>query len=96
MGWCRAQPARQTNAAARKKNLTPQVRNGAVDRPSLIGGLIFSGIGFVAFVFGRKQARIKTAMFGVALMIYPYFIYDVVLLYGIGIILTVCVFTFTD
>ena len=63
---------------------------------TLVGGLIFSGIGFVAFRFGRKQARLKTTIFGLLLMIYPYFVNDPVLLCGIGVILTVCVFTFTD
>ncbi len=62
----------------------------------LLGNLIFSGIGFVAFVFGRKQARIKTTIFGVLLMAYPYFMPDTFYLYAVGIILTVCLFMFTD
>ena len=63
---------------------------------NLIGNLLFSGIGFVAFVFGRKQARLKTTLIGVGLMAYPYFVPDTVWLYVIGIVLTVCLFMFTD
>ena len=63
---------------------------------NLLGGLLFSGIGSVALAFGRKQGRIKTALFGVALLLYPWFVDDTVVLYLVGIILTVCLFTFTD
>lgn len=63
---------------------------------NLMGGLIFAGIGFIAFCFGRKQARIKTALIGVALMAYPYFVPDTLYLYAIGIILTICLFAFAD
>ena len=50
----------------------------------------------MAFVYGKKQARIKTAMIGLLLCVYPYFIYDTVLVYTIGIVLTICLFVFTD
>ena len=63
---------------------------------SLLGNLLFSGIGFVAFVFGRKQGRLKTTLIGVLLMAYPYFVPDTIYLYVLGIVLTVCLFTFTD
>ena len=63
---------------------------------NLIGGLIFSGIGFVAFVYGRKQARIKTGVIGLLLCVYPYFIYGTVLIYTIGVVLTICLFVFTE
>ena len=63
---------------------------------TLLGGLIFSGIGFVAFVFGKKQARIKTAIIGLLLLVYPYFVYDPIWVYTIGIVLTICLFIFTD
>lgn len=62
----------------------------------LIGGFLFSGIGFVAFVFGRKMARLKTALLGILLMAYPYFVYDTVMVYAIGAVLTICLFIFKD
>ena len=63
---------------------------------TLIGGLIFSGIGFIALVYGKKTARIKTAVIGLLLMVYPYFIYETILVYTIGIVLTLCLFIFRD
>ena len=62
----------------------------------LIGGFVFSGIGFVAFVFGKKMARLKRAILGVVLMAYPYFVYDTVMVYAIGAVLTICLFVFND
>jgi hypothetical protein len=36
--------------------------------------LIISSIGFVLFVYGRKQARLPQLVVGLALLVYPYFI----------------------
>jgi len=63
---------------------------------NLIGSLLFSGIGFVAFVYGKKQALWKTMVLGIALMAYPYFISNEWLMYGIGAALTAGVFIFRD
>ncbi len=62
----------------------------------LIGNLLFSGIGFVALAFAKKQGRLKTALIGVLLMFYPYFVSGTLILYGVGIVLTICLFMFTD
>ena len=62
----------------------------------LVADLLFGAIGFVAFVFGRKQGRWKTMALGIVLMAYPYFISDTILNYVIGIVLTICLFMFTD
>lgn len=62
----------------------------------LLGGLIFSGVGFVAFVYGKKQGLWKTAVIGVLLMAYPYFFGDVMMVYGIGFALTIALFIFKD
>ena len=55
---------------------------------SLIGGLLFSGIGLVAFVYGKKNAEWKSMAIGVALMAYPYFIQSAVGVFVVGSILT--------
>lgn len=55
---------------------------------SLIGGLLFSGIGFVAFVYGKKNAEWKWMVIGIALMAYPYFVHSAVGVFVIGSILT--------
>lgn len=62
----------------------------------LFANLLFSAIGFVALCYAKKQGLWKTALIGVLLMCYPYFISGTLLLYGVGIALTVCLFIFTD
>ncbi|MGE5244814.1 MAG: hypothetical protein ACM3SQ_11360 [Betaproteobacteria bacterium] len=46
--------------------------------------LIPSGIGFVLFVYGRKQERWPQMAGGVALMVYPYFATTVATLLLVG------------
>ena len=36
--------------------------------------LIPGGIGFVLFVYGKKQERLPQLLGGIALMVYPYFV----------------------
>lgn len=62
----------------------------------LLGNLLFSGIGFVAFTFGRKQGRLKTTLLGVLLMCYPWFVPSTLVLYIVGSVLTLCLFIFAD
>ena len=63
---------------------------------SLFGGLVFGTIGFFAFRQGRRSGSVKTIGIGVALMIYPYFIPNTVLLYVVGVLLTASLFFFRD
>jgi hypothetical protein len=35
---------------------------------------VVSGVGFVAFMYGRKQKRLPQMVAGVLLMVYPYFV----------------------
>jgi hypothetical protein len=49
--------------------------------------LVVSGIGFVAFMYGRKQRRLPQMACGVALMVYPYFVSNVWLMMGIAVVL---------
>ena len=62
----------------------------------LIADVVFGAIGMAAFVYGRKQSRLKTMLIAVALMAYPYFVSGTLLLYGIGVLLTAALFVFTD
>lgn len=50
------------------------------DAGSIIASLIIGGIGFVAFMYGKKQTRIPHMVAGILLMIYPYFVPDVLLM----------------
>ena len=62
----------------------------------LIAELLFGAIGMAAFVYGKKQGRLKTTLISVVIMGYPYFVTDTLLLYGIGIVLTAALFVFRD
>ena len=45
----------------------------SIDATWLFVSLIPSGIGFVLFVYGKKQARPPHLVAGLLLMVYPYF-----------------------
>ena len=63
---------------------------------NLMGGILFGSIGFGAVIYGKKQASIKSMIIGGALMAYPYFIPNTILLYLIGAVLTGALFIFRD
>jgi hypothetical protein len=52
---------------------------------ALFAGLIFGLIGIAAFTYGRKNAEFKPVCIGVALIVFPYFVSQLWLLYAIGI-----------
>lgn len=62
-----------------------------MDAANIIGGILFSGIGFVAFTYGRKNASVRHMALGGALMVYCYFT-PTVLTYLIGTVLTAALF----
>jgi hypothetical protein len=49
--------------------------------------VLFSSIGLGYFLYGRKQRAAVPLLCGIALMAYPYFVPNVVLLVGIGVLL---------
>jgi hypothetical protein len=59
---------------------------------NIVANLLFSAIGFVAFVYGRKMSLLRPALIGVALMGYPWFVSDTRLMWGVGAVLTVLLF----
>ncbi len=46
----------------------------SLDPGVLFLSLVTSGIGFVLFVYGKKQERWPQLAGGIALMVYPYFV----------------------
>ena len=62
----------------------------------LVSGLLFGGIGFVAFTYGKRQASFKAMLIGVLLMVYPYFVANMLAAFAIGILLTAALFIFRD
>lgn len=67
-----------------------------MDAANLFGNLIFSGVGFVAFAYGKKQTKWRAVAIGLALMFYPWFVPGTVLLYAIGLLLTAALFIFPE
>ena len=61
----------------------------SLDATWLLLSLIPSGIGFVLFVYGKKQDRWPQLAAGVAMMVYPYFATSVVSLVGVGVAISV-------
>jgi hypothetical protein len=55
-----------------------------LDTPTLLVGLVVSAVGFVLFRYGKAQQRIPHLVFGLVLMVYPYFTGGWVLTLAIG------------
>jgi len=58
-----------------------------LDPTWLFLSLIPGGIGFVLFVYGKKQQRWPQLAAGLALLIYPYFTDSVITLVGVGVVI---------
>jgi hypothetical protein len=54
-----------------------------LDAGTLIVGFIVSGIGFVLFSYGRKMQRIPHVVFGLIMMVFPYFVPSPLIAVGI-------------
>jgi hypothetical protein len=60
-----------------------------LDTATLLWGLLFGSVGFGFFLYGRKQRAPVPLVCGLALMIFPYFVPNTILLVTIGIALIV-------
>jgi len=63
-----------------------------VDSSFLLVTVLFGSLGLGYFVYGKKQNAIVPLVCGVALMVFPYFVSNVILLIAIGLIFTVLPF----
>lgn len=63
---------------------------------NLILSCLFGGVGFIAFVYGKKNSEYKPMLLGAGLMVYPYFVRNVWIMAGIGAALTVALFIWRD
>ena len=59
----------------------------SIDPMWLFASLVPSGIGFVLFVYGKKQSRGVYFVAGLAFMVYPYFTPTLTTLAGVGVAL---------
>ncbi len=63
---------------------------------NLFAGLLFSSIGFVGFIYGKRMSLWKPMFLGIALMAYPYFIEETITLCAIGLAGTAALFWLRD
>lgn len=55
---------------------------------NLLWGLLFSSIGVGYFIYGRKKGVLVPLVCGLALMVYPYFMPNNIILISIGAMIT--------
>jgi hypothetical protein len=53
----------------------------------LLWGLLFGSIGLGYFIYGKKQRAVVPLVCGLALMVFPYFVSNAILLVCIGTVL---------
>jgi hypothetical protein len=58
-----------------------------LDTSTLLWGVLFSSIGLAFFVYGKRQKMIVPLFCGIALMVFPYFVSNTVLLVLVGLAL---------
>ena len=82
----RARPPKPASCtAARSSKYTRRYyRVVTLDPTWLFVSLFPSGVGFVLFVYGKKQQRWTLLGFGVAFMVYPYFTQSIAALIAVG------------
>jgi hypothetical protein len=61
----------------------------SIDPLWLFLSLVPGGVGFVLFVYGRKQGRWGMAIAGLVFMVYPYFTETIATLVATGVVLGV-------
>ena len=60
----------------------------------LIGGFFFGIIGLIAFRYGKKNSKSKEMIVGIILMVYPYFVRNIIAFFLIGFLLIALLFIF--
>ena len=63
------------------------IRETRLNISLLLWGLLFSSVGLGFFLYGRKQRAPVPLVCGLALMIFPYFISNAIVLVAIGVAL---------
>ena len=63
---------------------------------NLLAGIIFGSIGLGAFIYGKRMSLLRKMIIGIALMAFPYFFSGTLVIYLIGIALTLALFFWRD
>jgi hypothetical protein len=53
----------------------------------LLWGLLFGSFGLGFFMYGKQQRKVVPLVCGLALMIFPYFVSNIIALVAIGVVL---------
>ena len=69
---------------------------GGFSMAGLVGTVIFNGIGFIAFAYGKKNSEIRPLLIGIALMGYPYFVRSTLAIYAVGVGLSAALYFFRE
>ena len=75
-----------------KPGLDQEILTSGMTLWSIVGGLIFSGIGFLALKHGRKHGRFNFMLIGAALMVYPYFVPGTAMIFLVGSVLSAALY----
>jgi hypothetical protein len=59
------------------------------DAGSLLSSMLVSSVGFVLFVYGRKMGRPPHILTGIVLLIFPYFVANILAMFAIAAVLCV-------
>ena len=76
--------------------LAASAGQGGWSLANIIAWVIFGGVGFIAFVYGKKMSSWRPMVIGIALMAYPYFVTNTVALYLVGIVLCAGLYFFRE
>jgi hypothetical protein len=63
---------------------------------SLLWGLLFGSIGLGFVIYGRRQRAVVPLLCGLALMVFPYFVSNAILLVVVGVVLMAIPYFFRD
>lgn len=63
---------------------------------NLLLGLLFSSVGVGFFLYGKQQRSAVPLLCGLALIIYPYFISNLIVMVAIGVALAAIPYFFRD
>ncbi|MCA9392891.1 MAG: hypothetical protein KC900_01700 [Candidatus Omnitrophica bacterium] len=69
---------------------------GGISAWGLFGGMLFSGVGFVAFIYGKKNAELRPMLIGIALLVYPYLVRGTLMIYLVGAGLSAALYFFRE
>lgn len=61
---------------------------------ALLWGVLFGSVGFGFFIYGKKQSRLVPLVCGLALMVYPYFMPNALVLVLVGLALIMAPYFF--